>query len=59
MANGFPFAFRVLRLEIDHRKAAQADAATGGAADAKSVAETAIEDTVFVLARAPVMARWT
>jgi len=32
--------------------AAQADAATGGAADAKSVAETALEDAAFVLARA-------
>jgi len=33
-------------------KAAQADAATGGAADAKSVAETVLEDAAFVLARA-------
>ncbi len=33
-------------------KAAQAEAATGGAADAKAVAETALEDAAFVLARA-------
>ncbi|MBI3415226.1 MAG: hypothetical protein HY043_07885 [Verrucomicrobia bacterium] len=33
-------------------KAAQADAATGGAADAKAVAETTLEDAAFVLARA-------
>jgi hypothetical protein len=33
-------------------KAAQADAATGGAGDAKSVAETVLEDAAFVLARA-------
>jgi hypothetical protein len=33
-------------------KAAQADAATGGATDAKSAAETALEDAAFVLARA-------
>lgn len=33
-------------------KAAQADAATGGAADAKAVAETALEDAAYVLARA-------
>ena len=33
-------------------KAAQADAATVGAADAKSVAETALEDAAYVLARA-------
>jgi hypothetical protein len=33
-------------------QAAQADAATGGAADAKAVAETALEDAAFVLARA-------
>ena len=33
-------------------KAAQADGATGGAFDAKTVAETALEDAAFVLARA-------
>ena len=33
-------------------KAALANAATGGAADAKSVAETALEDAAFLLARA-------
>lgn len=33
-------------------KAAQADAATSGAADAKAVAETALEDAAFVLTRA-------
>lgn len=33
-------------------KAAQAEAATGGAADAKAAAETALEDAAFVLARA-------
>jgi len=33
-------------------KAAQADSATGGAADAKALAETALEDAAFVLARA-------
>ncbi len=33
-------------------KAAQADAAIGGAADAKSVAETTLEDAAYVLARA-------
>ena len=33
-------------------KAAQADAATGGAADAKAVAETALEDAALLLARA-------
>jgi hypothetical protein len=32
-------------------KVAQADGATGGAADAKAVAETALEDAAFVLAR--------
>ena len=33
-------------------KAAQADAATGGAADAKAVAESALEDAAYILARA-------
>ena len=33
-------------------KAAQADAATGGAADAKATAETALEEAAFLLARA-------
>lgn len=33
-------------------KAAQAEAAVGGAADTKAVAETALEDAAFVLARA-------
>lgn len=33
-------------------KAAQADAATGGGDDAKSLAETALEDSAFILARA-------
>jgi len=33
-------------------KAAQADAATGGGTDAKSAAETALEDAAYVLARA-------
>ena len=36
-------------------KAAQAEAAVGGAADTKAVAETALEDAAFVLARALVV----
>jgi len=44
------------QLQADYKavtqKAAQADSATGGAGDAKSQAETALEDTAFVLARA-------
>ncbi|MFN0066486.1 MAG: hypothetical protein ACKVYV_02520 [Limisphaerales bacterium] len=43
-------------LQADHAailaKAAQAEAATGGAADAKAAAESALEDAAFVLARA-------
>jgi hypothetical protein len=50
------FATDLARLAADHAavtvKAAQADAATGGAADAKAAAETALEDAAFVLARA-------
>lgn len=50
------FGADLARLEADYSavtaKAAQADAATGGAADAKAVAETALEDAGFVLARA-------
>lgn len=57
--NGHPpadFGTDLTKLQTDYgavtAKAAQADAATGGAADAKSVAETALEDAAFVLARA-------
>lgn len=43
-------------LQADHAailaKAAQAEAATGGAADAKAAAESALEDAAYVLARA-------
>lgn len=50
------FAADLARLAADHAaitaKAAQSDAATGGAADAKAAAETALEDAAFVLARA-------
>lgn len=50
------FGTDLAKLESDYgavtAKAAQADAATGGAADAKAVAETAREDAAFVLARA-------
>lgn len=50
------FSTDMTKLQTDYgavtAKAAQADAATGGAADAKSVAETALEDAAFVLARA-------
>ena len=57
--NGKPpadFGTDIVQLATDYgavtAKAAQADAATGGAADAKAVAETALEDAAFVLARA-------
>jgi len=57
--NGKPpadFGTDMAKLQTDYGEvtatAAQADAATGGAADAKSVAETALEDAAFVLARA-------
>lgn len=50
------FAADLAKLQTDYgaitATAAQARAATGGAADAKSVAETALEDAAFVLARA-------
>jgi hypothetical protein len=50
------FGTDMTKLQTDYgavtAKAAQADAATGGAGDAKSVAETALEDAAFVLARA-------
>ncbi len=50
------FGSDMARLQLDYggvtAKAAQAEAATGGAADAKSVAETALEDAAHVLARA-------
>jgi hypothetical protein len=50
------FAIDLAKLQTDYGtvtvKAAQADSATGGAADAKSVAETALEDAAYVLARA-------
>ena len=57
--NGQPpadFGTDIVQLATDYgaitAKAAQADGATGGAADAKAVAETALEDAAFVLARA-------
>jgi hypothetical protein len=57
--NGKPpadFAIDIAQIQTDYgaitAKAAQAEAATGGAADAKSVAETTLEDAAFVLARA-------
>jgi hypothetical protein len=57
--NGQPpadFGTDIVQLATDYgavtAKAAQADAATGGATDAKAVAETALEDAAFVLARA-------
>ncbi len=57
--NGKPladFGTDIVQLATDYgavtAKAAQADGATGGAADAKAVAETALEDAAFVLARA-------
>jgi len=57
--NGKPpadFGTDIAQLATDYgavtAKAAQADGATGGAADAKAVAETALEDAAFVLARA-------
>jgi len=50
------FGTDLTQLQADYgavtAKAAQADAATGGAADAKAVAETALEDAAYVLARA-------
>ncbi len=57
--NGKPpadFGTDIVQLATDYgavtAKAAQADSATGGATDAKAVAETALEDAAFVLARA-------
>ncbi|MDQ6630736.1 MAG: hypothetical protein M3Y82_03140 [Verrucomicrobiota bacterium] len=57
--NGNPpadFGTDLTKLQTDYgaitAKAAQADAATGGAGDAKTVAETALEDAAFILARA-------
>ncbi len=57
--NGKPpadFGTDIAQLATDYgavtAKAAQAEGATGGAADAKAVAETALEDAAFVLARA-------
>ena len=50
------FATDLAKLQTDYgavtAKAAQADAATGGAGDAKSSAETVLEDAAYVLARA-------
>lgn len=50
------FGADLIKLTADYgavtAKAAQADAAAGGAADAKAVAETALEDAAYVLARA-------
>jgi phage FluMu protein gp41 len=50
------FATDLAQLQIDHAavttKAAHAESATGGAADAKESAETVLEDAAFVLARA-------
>jgi hypothetical protein len=50
------FGTDLAQLQTDYgavtTKAAQAEAATGGAADAKAVAETALEDAAFILARA-------
>jgi len=50
------FAIDIATLQTDYGtvtvKAAQADSATGGAADAKSLAETALEDAAYILARA-------
>ncbi len=57
--NGKPpadFGTDIVQLATDYgavtAKAAQADGATGGATDAKAVAETSLEDAAFVLARA-------
>lgn len=57
--NGKPpadFGTDIAQLQIDYgavtAKAAQADGATGGAADAKAVAEAALEDAAYILARA-------
>lgn len=50
------FGTDIVKLQTDYgsvtAKAAQADAATGGAGDAKSSAETVLEDAAYVLARA-------
>lgn len=50
------FGTDLTQLQTDYgavtAKAAQAEAATGGAADAKAVAESALEDAAYVLARA-------
>jgi hypothetical protein len=50
------FAIDIAKLQTDYgattAKAAQAEAATGGAGDAKSSAETVLEDAAYVLARA-------
>ncbi len=50
------FGTDLTQLQADYgaitSKAAQADGATGGAADAKAVAETALEDAAYILARA-------
>ncbi len=50
------FAADLAQLQTDYAavmtKAAQADAATGGAGDAKAEAETVLEDAAYVLARA-------
>lgn len=50
------FEADLAELQADHAailaKAAQSDAATGGAADAKAAAESALEDAAFILARA-------
>jgi hypothetical protein len=50
------FGTDMAKLQTDYgavtAKAAQADAATGGGGDAKSAAETVLEDAAFVLARA-------
>src|SRR5690242_20728787 len=53
------FATDLAQLGADYSavaaKVAQAEGATGGAADAKAVAEAAIEDAIYVLARALVI----
>jgi hypothetical protein len=50
------FGTEIAQLQTEYgavtTKAAQAEAATGGASDAKALAETALEDATFVVARA-------
>ena len=51
------FGTDLLQLQTDYyavaAKAAQASTATGGASDVKAAAETVLEDTAFLVARAP------